>query len=116
MPMITIDSSPSPGLIFAADYVCAECNGAAGRLELCEQHADFLLIRQGILQKRSFAIGPDASRALRGLLRRGRGHDVFLADLEYTPWYCPQCAASYCANHWHIYSYRGTCPVGHQRM
>ena len=47
---------------------------------------------------------------------------------DLTPFYCPDCDASYCSDHWHWWdvwddeiphwhdSVRGRCPGGHERM
>ena len=50
---------------------------------------------------------------------------LFAIDFEFAPFWCPECGACYCAEHyehWDIYdghffdSTRGICPNGHERM
>jgi hypothetical protein len=50
---------------------------------------------------------------------------LFELDREFAPFWCPECEATYCAQHyvhWDVYDdgffdcIRGTCPNGHERM
>jgi hypothetical protein len=65
---------------------------------------------------------------LRAALDAGDARGIFELDPEFTPFYCPACDASYCAEHWDRWdvfdedlpdwhdSIRGRCPYGHERM
>jgi len=54
----------------------------------------------------------------------GDAQPLYEIDLEYAPFWCPKCDASYCARHWVTWSLfddgffdetRGRCPAGHER-
>ena len=98
-------------------YTCAICGGVAGTVE----------VRDGELRRESFT----------GVLLRpapavqvpAGAAELFALDFELAPFWCPECEAVYCGEHWRSWmefeddpwpawldSIRGVCPEGHERM
>ena len=98
-------------------YTCAICGADAGTVTL--QGAE--------LRRESFT----------GVLLRPAPADalpedpaqLFALDFELAPFWCPECGAVYCGEHWRTWmvfeddpipgwmdSVRGVCPRGHERM
>jgi hypothetical protein len=69
-----------------------------------------------------------AFERLRAALAAGDAREVFELDPECAPFYCQECGATYCGDHWDRWdvfdeddrnwhdSIRGRCPRGHERM
>src|SRR5688500_15462959 len=61
-------------------------------------------------------------------LETGDPAALYAADVEFAPFWCPDCQASYCGRHWQVWpvfdpedptwfeEQRGICPLGHERM
>jgi len=75
----------------------------------------------------SVTIGLDASQrsSVREAVGANDARALFELDREFAPFWCPDCGAAYCAEHyvhWDVYddgffdSIRGVCPLGHERM
>ena len=54
----------------------------------------------------------------------GDAKALYAVDLEFVPFWCPSCHASYCGQHWETWDLfddgffdekRGRCPKGHER-
>lgn len=103
-------------------WMCAVCGADAGSIELRDR---------GGLRRESFTgvlTQDGAPSALWNALETGRADAVFAVDPELAPWWCPQCSAGYCGEHWTRWdvfdedepafhdSIRGRCPRGHERM
>ena len=69
----------------------------------------------------------DASEQVTQLVRDQDVAGLYAYDRELTPFWCPECASSYCGGHWRTMNVfddetggldciRGTCPKGHERM
>lgn len=65
----------------------------------------------------------DADAAL-AAIGAGDVRSLYELDLEFVPFWCPKCDASYCAQHWTTWvlfdegffdEKRGECPMGHER-
>ncbi|HET7229602.1 MAG TPA: hypothetical protein VFJ16_06340 [Longimicrobium sp.] len=112
--------------IAAAEYTCAVCGAVAGRVEAVPSpttpgnrlvHSVFF----GMWQALPDATQSAAVKALRG----GDPRALWALDSEWAPFYCPECKACYCRDHWRQWmefdegfydcTY-GTCPRGHTRM
>ena len=74
----------------------------------------------------SYTIGAGMDvAAVERALARSDARLLYELDLEFAPFWCPSCDASYCGEHyqhWTVYDegffdcIRGRCPVGHERM
>jgi hypothetical protein len=99
----------------AATYHCAVCGRQAGRL----------VVEGEELRRESFTstLTQPVTPAVRAAL--GSAERLHALDPELAPFYCPDCRASYCGEHWRrrdIFegafhdSIRGICPKGHDQM
>ena len=57
--------------------------------------------------------------------QNGDSEKLYATDIEFAPYYCPNCNLNYCSQHWHIQitydegyydAETGTCPKGHKKM
>lgn len=114
----------TPARILAeARFTCALCGEPAGGIRAEDDPPRIRIVRDG----RTAWIGPDHLAAFRAAAASG-ARALYRLDLEYTPTYCPDCDAVYCAAHWRTWlefdpdepswldCTRGTCPKGHTRM
>ena len=98
-------------------FTCSICGAVAGTVE----------VKNGELRRESFT----------GVLLRPAPPaplpddpaELYALDFELAPFWCPDCSATYCGDHWRSWmefehdplpawldSIRGTCPHGHERM
>jgi hypothetical protein len=110
----------------ADTWGCALCGAACGTVELRED---------GELRRESFTgvlteqvTHRERFRAIREAIGSGLAGRLFEVDAELAPWWCPECGACYCGEHWTRWdvfdedepafhdSIRGRCPDGHERM
>jgi hypothetical protein len=120
-----------------ARYECALCGKVAATLALLpknSQHTDVLqagvatLVLSDFIGKTSEQVSEQIESALRAALEEKCAVKLYKLNRLWAPFYCPECAAAYCINHWAVEtryndefpgfydcSY-GTCPKGHRRM
>lgn len=109
-----------------AEYHCAICNAVAATLTLRE---DGWLISEGFLGRVEERIPDDRMLTLQWALEDESALHLYGLDHTKAPFYCPDCDAVYCANHWRMqmefendplpgwYDCTwGTCPQDHRRM
>ena len=98
-------------------WTCAACGAEAGTIDT----------GGGELRRETFTgvLTQPASDAARLASASGDAGEVHALDPELAPWWCPDCAASYCGAHWQRWdvfdgdlhdSIRGRCPRGHERL
>jgi hypothetical protein len=105
---------------------CSVCERDAGSIEL---HENGELRREtftGVLTER--VRDPARFERIWDAIASGTAPGLFAVDAELAPWWCPECAACYCGEHWtrrDVFdeeepalhdSIRGRCPQGHERM
>ena len=114
-------------LIAAAEYTCALCGAVAGRVEVVPSPTTpgnrlvlsvFFSVWQQASPEATYSAAADA-------LRGGDPRALWTLNAEWAPFYCPECNACYCRDHWRQWmefdegfydcTY-GTCPRGHTRM
>ena len=119
----------------SARFNCAECGELAATLELFEPtaepagpddlgHDHWRLRAHGPVPVTHWILRD--LDALRTALRAGTVAALLGVDPEYVGFWCPQCAAVYCAQHWSPIEREmdegfydatyGTCPKGHRVM
>jgi hypothetical protein len=113
-------------MVAGGAWRCGLCGGAAGSVEARENGDVRREGATGVLTMR--VTEPEAFGRLWDAIVAGSAPGVFAVDAELAPWWCPECAASYCGAHWdrwdvfdadvpaHHDSIRGRCPRGHERM
>jgi hypothetical protein len=105
------------------EFPCSLCERVAGTAWL---ESDAQAARESVGGRMWMAITREQRRALQAALKTGDPAALFAVDLEFAPFWCPKCAASYCGEHWVRWSVfdddgwhdsiRGRCPHGHERM
>ena len=98
-------------------YSCSICGAVAGTVE----------VQDGQLRRESY-IGVQLRPAPATPIPADPA-ELFAIDLELAPFWCPECEAVYCGEHWTHWmefdhdilpawmdSIRGICPEGHERM
>lgn len=106
-----------PGAVGRRTWACVVCGVTAGAIVL---RPDGWLERDAFTSGLSQRTAPGVPAALDDAAA------LFAIDQELVPWWCPECAASYCGAHWTHWSVfddegfhdciRGRCPHGHERM
>ena len=73
----------------------------------------------------TITLGEDAARLVESALCTGSAEALYEADREFAPFWCRQCHAAYCRDHWRVVPVfdegwfehiEGTCPHGHTRI
>ena len=135
-----------PGAVAHATFPCSLCQGTAASVWLAPRgtpepdrgsgtppEANPAYARIGVeAGPLSVTIGGQVvDHALPAILAALETRDpaaLYAADLEFAPFWCPDCAASYCGRHWQVWpefdpedpgwfeEQRGICPRGHERM
>jgi hypothetical protein len=112
----------------AGGFTCSLCGKDAGRLQLSGDTAGAELRRESFTGVMVAGVDAAQFELIRGAIATLDARALHAIDLEYTPFFCPQCNASYCRAHWvkwdvfddddpsHHDSIRGRCPKGHERM
>ena len=105
------------------EFACSLCEAVAGTVWL---ESDARVARESFTSRLWLAVNGGELTALRAALRAGDAAALHAVDLELAPFWCPECAASYCGVHWVRWSVfdddgwhdsiRGRCPHGHERM
>jgi hypothetical protein len=107
-------------------FECSRCGQWAGTVQLCGPPDDPHLVRSSFTSHLTARLDADKFDAMRTLIAGGDAAGLHAADLEYAPFFCPKCAASYCGAHWQQWDIfddegwhdmvRGRCPEGHERL
>lgn len=107
-----------------ASFACALCGTEAGSIRLLGRDVR----REAFTSVPTQQLSVEAAERLHDALDAVDAGAVFAVDAELAPFYCPECAATYCGEHWNridIFdddppswhdSIRGRCPLGHERM
>jgi hypothetical protein len=124
---ITKDESDSD-IVAEARFLCAECGQKAGHIRLFGSPSEAKLWRDSFTSVLTSAVSAEHFPLIHLALEQGDVRALYAVDLEYTPFFCPQCEAVYCGSHWQKWpvfdsdfpgwfdSCRGRCPKGHERM
>lgn len=126
--MTDFDAAESTPARAQASFPCARHGTPAGTVHLHEMGGDWLLVVEGFLGKMSVRLGTDDAQRVAHALERADAASLYALDLEYAPFYCPECEKVYCADCWRTFlvfaddmpgwleETRGTCPQHHERM
>jgi hypothetical protein len=128
--MTAFDDAESGPTAALARFTCARDGRQAGIVHLHRfpDGSDWLLVLEGFLGKDSVRLGPAAGDALVPVLRLDDAAGLYALNLEFAPFYCPECRRVYCADCWRMFNVfaddlpgfleevRGICPEGHERM
>ena len=123
------DTPPAPTPVAQHSFACPRCNNEAGRVALFKHDNGGEIIRDSFTSHLTFRVAAENFERIRGIILAGDIRALHEFDLEVASFYCPDCAACYCGDHWvrwNVFddeegfdwhdSIRGLCPRGHQRM
>jgi hypothetical protein len=120
---------PPPAPVARHSFACAKCGQAAGLVQLFGPASAGEIVRESFTSRSTYPVGPESFERLRTSIKAGDVRALYKFDLEMASFYCPDCHACYCGEHWARWnvfddeegftwhdSIRGRCPSGHQRM
>ena len=117
-----------PDAVAEARFTCDVCDREAGHIQLAGSPSSSQVRRTSFTSTLTAAVPAEQFSALRSAIEQGDARRLHGLDLEYAPFFCPQCDAIYCGAHWKTRdvfdeddpswhdSIRGQCPKGHERM
>jgi len=110
-------------------FACAACQAQAGVVRLFGPADRAEIVRDSFTSRLTLRVDAGAFEAVQRLIAAGDIGGLYAFDLEVASFYCPECRACYCGEHWirrDIFddedgftwhdSIRGHCPRGHDRM
>ena len=122
-------TAPSPTPVAQHSFACASCSQAAALVQLFGTASSGEVVRESFSNRSRYPVGLEYFERVRMIIVNGDAEALYEYDLEIASFYCPDCAASYCIDHWARWnvfddedgfdwhdSVRGRCPRGHQRM
>src|SRR5215475_6108656 len=83
-----------------ARFDCALCGQQAGTIRLGLRHGELWAYRESFTSNMECRVSPDAAVRLRSALAVADARAVYEIDIELASFYCPNCSASYCGEHW----------------
>jgi hypothetical protein len=107
--------------VTGATFACAVCGRAAGSVWMLDGE----LRRDGVTSQLRQPLSAELRPRLAAPLAGADARALHALDPELAPFYCPECDAVYCAQHWarqDVFegdwhdAIRGRCPEGHERM
>ena len=111
-----------------ASFLCSACNKEAGHIRLLGDPSSAEIRRESFSSALTSVVPPEHFDKVRTAIANRDVRALHSLDLEYAPFFCPQCDAIYCGDHWEKWdvfdedephwhdSIRGRCPKGHERM
>lgn len=128
--MINSDLASTPRTPVAQhSFACGTCGQAAGLVQLFGPTSAGEIVRESFTSRFIHRPNPEAFERLCTSILAGDAQALYEFDLELASFYCPDCHACYCREHWSVWnvfddeegfdwhdSIRGRCPLGHQRM
>jgi len=110
-------------------FACAACDAQAGLVQLFGPAGSAGIVRDSFTSRLTLRVSADAFERVQRMIEAGDAAGLYAFDLEVAAFYCPECRACYCGNHWSQHnvfeeedgltwhdSIRGCCPRGHDRM
>ncbi len=111
-----------------ASFLCSVCSKEAGRIRLLGDASSAEIRRESFTSALTSVLPSEHFDGVRTAIANRNVRALHLLDLEYAPFFCPECDAIYCGEHWEKWdvfdedephwhdSIRGRCPKGHERM
>jgi hypothetical protein len=115
-------------IVAESRFTCGTCDKEAGHIRLFGSLSSSYVRRTSFTSVLSSAVPAEQFSELRSAIEQRDARRLHGLDLEYAPFFCPQCDAIYCGDHWKRWdvfdeddpswhdSIRGRCPKGHERM
>lgn len=128
--MMDPDLASSPRISVAQySFACGACGQAAGSVQLFGPASAGEIVRESFTSSSTYGVSPENFERLRTIVISGDAPSLYEFNLEIASFYCSDCHASYCGEHWSVWnvfddeegfdwhdSIQGRCPRGHQRM
>ena len=124
-------TSTSPPSVEPArsSFICASCGKEAARVTLYQDDDGLKLDRDSFTSPLTLPLDGGDAEWIGTALLAADARTIYAHHLELACFYCPECDACYCGDHWARWnvfddedgfdwhdSVRGRCPQGHQRM
>jgi hypothetical protein len=115
-------------IIAESSFHCNLCGKEAGHIQLLGNASNAEVRRSSFTSEMTAAVPTQNLEKVQCAISEHDAAALFALDLEFVPFYCPQCNANYCGDHWDHWlvfdddmpswldSIRGICPQGHERM
>jgi hypothetical protein len=129
VPRNDFDALSASEPVAEARFVCARHGTDAGIVRLHgSEAAGWMVVVESLVGNHRERIPAPSAQPLRDAVARGDVRGIHLLDLEWAPFFCAECGASYCAECWRtrpvfdpdmpgwLEEIRGECPGGHERM
>lgn len=126
---MTDDAPHTPDPSAARGFDCAVCGDEAGLVRLFGPPSGGEVVRDSFTSRLTLRLAPEDFERVRLILVAGDAAALHEFDPEVASFYCPDCRACYCGDHWasrNVFddedgftwhdSIRGRCPRGHERM
>jgi hypothetical protein len=107
-------------------FHCAECGAVAGTVRLATSWLGLCLEVSSFTSELKAPVSQLAVSVDDLVAAMSSAKTLYECDLEFAPFFCPQCDRCYCGSHWRrrdVFdedgwhdSIRGVCPQGHERM
>jgi hypothetical protein len=110
-------------------FDCALCGREAGLVRLLGSETEAKVIRLSFTSELTYRVEEDKFEQIRAVIEAGDVRAIYDFNLEIASFFCPDCNACYCGEHWIHWdvfddedgffwhdSIRGRCPRGHERM
>lgn len=124
---MTDDANATP--VALHEFSCASCGKEAGLAQLFGPADSGRIIRRSFTSLFTYPVAADEFERVREIILAGDAARLHEFNLEVASFYCPECRAYYCGEHWAHWdvfddddgffwhdSIRGRCPLGHERM
>ncbi len=106
--------------------MCSRCRHSAGTVQMFVSGNRAEVVRDSFTSRFSACVSAASIEHVHHAIVTGNAHALYSIDLEYAPFFCPECNLCYCGAHcWRRDVFdedgfhdciRGTCPEGHERM
>lgn len=113
-------------LLAESSFECSRCDRTAATVRVVVEPQGPAIVVEGFVSCATTRLAPRLARRLARVVSRANAKALFRRDPEYAPFFCPECSACYCNDHWLRWdvfdddgwhdSIRGRCPTGHERM
>jgi hypothetical protein len=125
------ERAAAPAPLASHTFRCSKCSRVAGRVQLVADGDRVTLVRRCCTSEMGggSALDAESIERWRTAISTANIREIHKYDEEVAAFYCPECDACYCGDHWKRWdvfddddgfcwhdSIRGRCPSGHERM
>src|SRR6266852_6197538 len=81
-------------------FACCRCSELAGVVQLFGAQHDAEIVRTSFTSRLTGRVSPASFERLRQAIVNGDARALYSLDLEFAPFFCPQCNDCFCGGHW----------------